>query len=93
MYIGQAEPATRLTTSPINKSNESLFNSDYLPEHVVPMFNNSSNKLNAKQKKKFRDLLVEFQTVFAKNDFDLGCIKGVEQKNCNDRRDPCQRQI
>ena len=36
--------------------------------------------LSDEQKSQFKNLLLEFPYVFSKDDFDLGCLKGVEHR-------------
>ncbi|VDI09313.1 Hypothetical predicted protein [Mytilus galloprovincialis] len=48
-----------------------------LPEHLRQLFKNSANNLTCKQAMKFFELLIEFQDIFAKNDFDLGLFNGA----------------
>ena len=49
-----------------------------MPEHIAPMFKASCVNLSEAQSIVFGNLLIEHQAIFAKNDTDLGCFKGVE---------------
>ena len=82
-FIGIVEPAVRLTPHDGDKTSKvtsSTKCTGELPPFLVSMFEQSSAELNSSQKKKFKDLLIEFQSVFSKDDFDLGCLKKVEHK-------------
>ena len=44
------------------------------------MYQENISDLSDEQKSQFKNLLLEFPDVFSKDDFDLGCLKGVEHK-------------
>ena len=83
IFLGQAEPAIKLGNDDVKQDdqvNSSTLNQGSMPEHLADMYKNSSSNLDEGQKKKFKDLLIEFQSVFSRDDFDLGCFKDVEHK-------------
>ncbi|MCG8044069.1 MAG: hypothetical protein JAY66_00010, partial [Candidatus Thiodiazotropha taylori] len=51
-----------------------------LPQHLQSMYDKSISGLSVHQKMEFKQFLCEFQDVFSKDDFDLGCLSGVEHK-------------
>ncbi|MEW8187006.1 MAG: reverse transcriptase domain-containing protein, partial [Candidatus Thiodiazotropha endolucinida] len=51
-----------------------------LPDHLKNMYESNISELSTNEKLKFKNLLSEFPDIFAKNDFDLGCLSGVEHK-------------
>ena len=42
------------------------------------MLSENTSGLNETQKYKFQNLILEFSDIFSKDDFDLGCLSGVE---------------
>ena len=86
-YLGQAEPAELLVHPvdmvdnaevKVNSSNSQQ--TTKLPEHLSDMFKKATKNLDPGQQKKFKDLLIEFQSVFSKDNFDLGCLQSVEHQ-------------
>ena len=53
---------------------------DHVPEHLQDMINRSASKLNENEVKKLTDLLIEYQDVFAKDEFDLGNFTEIEHR-------------
>ena len=51
-----------------------------IPDHLKDMYRDSISELSDEQKFQFGQLLSEFPDVFSKDDFDLGCLTGVEHK-------------
>ena len=52
-----------------------------LPKHLEQMYSDNISNLLEKEKLQFKELITEYQDVFSKEDFDLGCISsGVEHK-------------
>ena len=51
---------------------------DHIPNYMKEMFDKSTVHLTQDQTEKFGKLLLEFVSIFAKHDLDLGCMKGVE---------------
>ena len=51
---------------------------DHVPEHLQDMINRSASKLNENEVEKLTDLLIEYQDVFAKDEFDLGNFTEIE---------------
>jgi hypothetical protein len=51
-----------------------------LPEHLTDLFNRSLVNLTDDNKLVFANVLIRYQDQFARNDFDLGCLKGVKHK-------------
>ena len=51
---------------------------DHIPNYMNEMFDKSTVHLTQDQTEKFGKLLLEFVSIFAKHDLDLGCMKGVE---------------
>lgn len=51
-----------------------------MPAHIQGLFERSTEHLNAEQSAQLASLLVEFQDVFARDDFDLGCFTAVKHK-------------
>ena len=51
---------------------------DLIPDYLKEMFNKSTVHLTQDQTEKLGKLLLEFVSIFAKHDLDLGCMKGVE---------------
>ena len=51
-----------------------------MPEHMLSMFKSSCANLSEAQSIVFGNLLIEYQVVFARDDTDLGCFKGVEHR-------------
>jgi transposase InsO family protein len=51
--------------------------SDRIPEHLVDLYNRSSQGLKEPQKAILKALLIEFQDVFASSEFDLGCFEAI----------------
>ena len=52
---------------------------DHVPEHLQDMINRSASKLN-ENVEKLTDLLIEYQDVFAKDEFDLGNFTEIEHQ-------------
>ncbi len=50
---------------------------DILPEHLQTLYTKSSEGLTLPEQTKLRQLLIDFSDVFACNELDLGCLKGV----------------
>ena len=53
---------------------------DELPQHLVDLFEKSSEGLDDMQKDSLRTLLIEFQDVFAAHDLDLGCFTAAPHR-------------
>ena len=51
-----------------------------MPEHLQELFNNTKNGPPEKHIRVIRELLIEFQDVFAKHDLDLGHLSAVKHK-------------
>ena len=52
-----------------------------LPKHLEQMYSDNISNLSEKEKLQFKKLITEYQDVFLKDDFDLGCLSsGVEHK-------------
>ena len=51
-----------------------------LPDHLVEMYNNACVELSPSEQNLFKQLLLEFPTIFSKDDLDLGRFHGVEHK-------------
>ena len=51
-----------------------------LPEHLKIVIENSKNNLTLEQSIKLKKLLIEYQNVFSKNDYDLGNFTALEHK-------------
>ncbi len=51
-----------------------------VPKHLEKLVEESSDLLHPDEKAQLADTLVEFQDVFANDDEDLGCFKGVQHK-------------
>ena len=49
-----------------------------IPPHVEQVFNNSAEHLNYEEKMQLAKLLIEYQDVFARDEFDLGNFSGIE---------------
>ena len=93
MKIGHAESALAIPSQEASE-NLNVFQADTqppaaseqndtedLPAHLRQMFSDNISNLSEDQKLKFKNLLSEFSDVFAKDDFDLGCLNsGVEHK-------------
>ena len=88
--IGHAEPAelafpdtehstvNSATQKGAKHSNPATQN---LPEHLQQMYADNISDLSDNEKLQFKELLIEYQDVFSKDDFDLGCLSsGVEHK-------------
>ena len=82
--IGIAEPAQSLHYCYHTEALDGgILDSDaelVLPEYLTDMYNFNCTDLTDSEKSQFKRLLVEFQTIFSKSDFDLGCLSGVEHK-------------
>ena len=52
-----------------------------LPKYLEQMYSDNISNLSEKEKLQFKELITEYQDVFSKYDFDLGCLSsGVEHK-------------
>ena len=52
-----------------------------MPEHLKQMYKDNISDLSANEKEKFKQVLIDYQDVFSRDDFDLGCLSsGVEHK-------------
>ena len=52
-----------------------------LPKHLEQMYSDNISNLSEKEKLQFKELFTEYQDVFSKDNFDLGCLSsGVEHK-------------
>ena len=52
-----------------------------MPEHLKQMYKDNISDLSANEKEKFKQVLIDYQDVFSRADFDLGCLSsGVEHK-------------
>lgn len=49
-----------------------------LSNEWTDLLERSSGKLSAEQKQKLKELLIEFNDIFSKDEFDIGTLKGVE---------------
>ena len=49
-----------------------------IPAHLQQMLSENTSGLTETQKSKFQNLILEFSDIFSKDDFDLGCLSGVE---------------
>ena len=49
-----------------------------IPAHLQHMLSENTSGLTEIQKSKFQNLTLEFSDIFSKDDFDLGCLSGVE---------------
>ena len=88
--IGHAEPAERVVVQPeyntINQAkhtgtNQTETATQDLPAHLKQMFDDNISNLSESEKLQFKELLIEYQDTFSKDDFDLGCLNsGVEHK-------------
>ena len=85
-HIGQAEPACLSETTSagkdiysVSRTTVSSNNSD-LPDHLTEMYKTACVGLSSSEQNQFKELLLEFPTVFSKNDLDLGRFDGVEHK-------------
>lgn len=86
-HIGQASTVSTVHPVPDNLQ-ENLGSSNTgstepikqgeLPAHLSEMYEKSSQTLTQEQKVKFKELLLKFQNVFAKTDFDLGNFTAIE---------------
>ena len=88
--VGHAESA-ELVTDPAEYNNiyqakhswasQSVNVTQDLPEHLQQMFQDDISNLSEIEKSEFKELLLEYQDVFSKDEFDLGCLNsGVEHK-------------
>ena len=89
--VGHAEPADALpkeapsfnvfkTGIEQQGSGDSDASGVQLADHLKDMYRENISDLSDEQKSQFKNLLLEFPDVFSKDDFDLGCLKGVEHK-------------
>ena len=52
-----------------------------MPEHLKQMYKDNISDLSANEKEKLKQVLIDYQDVFSRDDFDLGCLfSGVEHK-------------
>ena len=51
-----------------------------IPEHLVALYERSSEGLDEWQKKQLKRLLIQYQDVFAAHEYDLGCFTAVEHE-------------
>ena len=51
---------------------------DLIPDYMKKMFDKSTVHLTQDKTEKFGRLLLEFVSIFAKHDLDLGCMKGIK---------------
>lgn len=49
-----------------------------VPEELTQLINNITTKLTSKEKQELRTLLLEFQDIFSRDEFDIGTFKKVE---------------
>lgn len=55
-------------------------NSEELPEKLEKMLKKSSSHLSPTEKQQLRTLLLDYQDIFSKDDFDIGTFKEVEHR-------------
>ena len=78
-------------TSPNNSGHQITKSSGTLPNKLEDLYKRSISCLNTEQAAELRDLLIEFEDVFAAHDLDLGCFTGVKH-SINTRDAPPFRQ-
>ncbi|KAH3834929.1 hypothetical protein DPMN_108262 [Dreissena polymorpha] len=61
-----------------HSNKHSTANTTTVPDHLKDVYEASCHKLNDKQKVQLAGLLIEFEDVFAKNEFDLGNFTEIE---------------
>ena len=82
--IGQAIPADPLLPTEDNNiyvAENTCAQEDEkssFPERLKPMFDGVSTDLDEDDKEKLKDLLIEYQDIFAKHEFDLGHFNDIE---------------
>ncbi|KAH3775399.1 hypothetical protein DPMN_176801 [Dreissena polymorpha] len=52
--------------------------SDKVPDHLKATFEESSKELSSEQNEKLANLLITYEDVFAKSEFDLGTFTDIE---------------
>ena len=84
--IGQAMEVSEVPPIPTDMSAHFQINQvmgqepkeETLPEHLQDLFERSRQNLEVDQQEKLKQLLIEFQDVFAKDEFDLGNFTAIE---------------
>ena len=51
-----------------------------LPEHLIKMFEKSSEGLTEAQTRRVKSLLLDYQDIFSTHDLDIGCYTGIEHR-------------
>lgn len=51
-----------------------------LPDHLIDLADRSTRDLTSEQSQSVQYLLLEFQDIFSKGDFDLGLFQGIQHK-------------
>ena len=74
MVLGKTE--TNLKTAKVRKTTTKLKTDEEIPDHMKDLFDRTANNLDKKQQYEVRKLLLEFQDVFSKGDFDIGLFNG-----------------
>ena len=70
----------RCETQPQGSAEQNFNEAQELPEHLKKVYEDNLSELSSQEKQQFKNSLIEFSDVFSKNDFDLGCLSGVEHK-------------
>jgi hypothetical protein len=60
-----------------------------LPAYLTDMYNRSVTELDEAEKRRTRQLLVEYQDIFSKHDLDLGCLTTVTHKITSQSNTKC----
>ncbi|XP_053405820.1 uncharacterized protein LOC128559022 [Mercenaria mercenaria] len=71
----QVERVSQVELDPVTSETDPL---KHLPNHLQQVFTESSENLEEDQKVSYAKILIEYQDVFAKNDFDLGNFTAIE---------------
>ncbi|CAC5360378.1 unnamed protein product [Mytilus coruscus] len=76
-FISKQTGVINLKDNNITFTDDTTISTPELPAHMAEIFKNSSKKLNDDQKLKLKEVLIQYQDVFAKHDLDLGCLTTV----------------